>query len=82
MAYQTMDVRPIAGSLGAEIYGVDLKDRDDSPMWQELRQAFLDYHVIAVRGQDMSPAALSGLAASSASRRSTHSLRAWTGFRT
>ena len=58
MNYQTMDVRPIAGALGAEIYGADLKDRDDSPMWQELRQAFLEYKVIAVRGQDMSPADL------------------------
>jgi len=58
VTYQTMDVRPIAGALGAEIYGANLKDRDDSPMWQELRQAFLEYHVIAVRGQDMSPADL------------------------
>lgn len=55
MTYQTMDVRPIAGALGAEIYGANLKDRDDSPMWIELRQAFLEYRVIAVRGQDLSP---------------------------
>jgi len=55
MRYRTMDVRPIAGALGAEIYGANLKDRDDSVMWQELRQAFLEYHVIAIRGQDMSP---------------------------
>ena len=54
MAYQTMDVRPLAGALGAEIYGANLKDRDDSPMWPELRQAFLEYRVIAVRGQDLS----------------------------
>ena len=54
MSYQTMDVRPIAGALGAEIYGVNLKDRDDSPMWIELRQVFLEYTVIAIRGQDMS----------------------------
>jgi hypothetical protein len=25
-----VDVRPIAGALGTEICGVDLKDRDDS----------------------------------------------------
>ena len=55
MTYQTMDVRPIAGALGAEIYGANLKDRDDSPVWLELRQAFLEYHVIAVRGQDLTP---------------------------
>jgi len=50
-----MDVRPIAGALGAEIYGANLKDRDDSPMWLELRQAFLEYKVIAVRGQNLAP---------------------------
>jgi taurine dioxygenase len=55
VTYQTMDVRPIGGALGAEIYGVNLKDRDDSPMWLELRRAFLDYKVIAVRGQQMTP---------------------------
>jgi taurine dioxygenase len=49
-----MDVRPLAGALGAEIYGANLKDRDDSPVWLELRQAFLEYHVIAIRGQDLS----------------------------
>jgi taurine dioxygenase len=53
MTYQTMDVRPLAGALGAEIYGIDLKDRDDSPVWVELRQAFLEYKVIAIRGQDL-----------------------------
>lgn len=55
MSYQTMEVRPIAGALGAEIYGANLKDRDDSPMWQELRRAFLEFRVIAVRGQDLAP---------------------------
>jgi taurine dioxygenase len=53
MEYHTMDVRPLAGALGAEIYGIDLKDRDDSPIWPELRQAFLEYHVIAIRGQNL-----------------------------
>jgi taurine dioxygenase len=55
MSYRTMEVRPIAGSLGAEIYGANLKDRDDSPMWQALRQAFLEYRVIAIRGQALTP---------------------------
>jgi taurine dioxygenase len=54
MHYQTMDVRPIAGALGAEIYGADLRERDDSPVWTELRRAFLEYHVIAIRGQNLS----------------------------
>ncbi len=53
MTYQTMEIRPIAGALGAEIYGANLKDRDDSPMWIELHRAFIEYHVIAIRGQDL-----------------------------
>ena len=56
MSYQTMQVKPLAGALGALVTGANLKDRDDSPVWQELREAFLQHHVIAVRGQDLSPA--------------------------
>jgi taurine dioxygenase len=58
MHYETMDVRPIAGALGAEIHGADLRNRDDSAMWTELRRAFLEYRVIAIRGQDISLADL------------------------
>ena len=54
--YKTMEVRPIAGALGAQIYGVDLQDRDNQTMWAELRRAFLEYQVIAIRGQALSPA--------------------------
>jgi taurine dioxygenase len=53
--YQTMTVRPLAGALGAEIDGVDLHDRDNKAMWSELHRAFLEYQVIAVRGQDLTP---------------------------
>ena len=55
-AYQLLEVHPIAGALGAEIYGVDLRDRTNKPMWAELHRAFLEYSVIAVRGQNLSPA--------------------------
>lgn len=56
MTYQNMEVRPIAGAIGAEIYGVNLKDRENKDMWDALHQALLEYKVIAVRGQDLSPA--------------------------
>src|SRR5262245_4219725 len=55
MTYQTFEARPLSGAIGAEIYGADLKDRDDSPLWSERHEAFLEYHVIAIRGQDLSP---------------------------
>ena len=47
-----MEVRPIAGALGAEIYGIDLRHRDAAEMWSELRRALLEFNVIAVRGQE------------------------------
>lgn len=53
MGNQAMEVRPLSGTLGAEIYGIDLRDRDDSPMWPALREAFLEHKVIAIRGQDL-----------------------------
>src|SRR5262249_5907724 len=55
MNRNTMQVRPIAGAIGAEILGVDLKNHVDEGLWSELHRVFLDNHVIAIRGQDLSP---------------------------
>lgn len=54
-AYQTMDVRPLGGAIGAEIHGIDLRDFRNEKMWAELRRAYLEFHVIAVVGQTLSP---------------------------
>ena len=54
--YKTTQVRPLAGALGALITGVDLRDRANKAMWAELHRAFLEFQVIAIRGQDLSPA--------------------------
>lgn len=56
MTYKTLEARPIAGTIGAEIYGVNLKDHDNKDLWDELQQALLEFKVIAVRGQSLSPA--------------------------
>jgi len=56
MTYTTFEARPLTGALGAEIYGADLKDHANTAMWNELQQAFLEFKVIAVRGQSLSPA--------------------------
>jgi taurine dioxygenase len=50
----TITVTPIAGSLGAEVRGVDLRSVDNQA-WAAVHQAFLDYKVIAIRGQDLGP---------------------------
>ena len=54
--YKTFEVRPMSGSIGAYLYGVDLKDRGNKAMWEEIYRAYLEFKVIAIRGQNLSPA--------------------------
>ena len=55
MAEQTIDVRPVAGSLGAEIFGADLADNLTNQVYGEIHQAFLDYQVLFIRDQKLPP---------------------------
>jgi len=50
-----MQISPLAGALGAEIHGVDLRKAAD---WEGVRQAFLDYAVLVFREQKLEPADL------------------------
>lgn len=51
-----LDIRPIAGALGAEIHGVDLaKDLTDDTI-AAVRRAFLDHLVVFFRAQTLSSA--------------------------
>jgi len=54
MAYQTIDVKPLAGNIGAEVFGVDLSKDLDQQTFSEVHQAFLDHLVIFFRDQDLS----------------------------
>lgn len=50
-----IEVRPIAGAIGAEIHGVDVsRDLDDGTIG-EIRQALLDHCVIFFRDQKLDP---------------------------
>ena len=51
--YRTIEVRPIAGALGAEVHGVDLASTLDAATVAEIRRAFLENQVIFFRGQDL-----------------------------
>jgi taurine dioxygenase len=51
---RAIDVRPISGSLGAEIHGADLRSLDKNTV-REIRQALLQYLVIFFRKQDLDP---------------------------
>jgi taurine dioxygenase len=55
MSNPQLDIRPIAGALGAEIHGVDLATDLDDSMFQSIHQALLDHCVIVFPGQDITP---------------------------
>jgi len=53
MTFGRIEVRPIAGACGAEVFGVDLSKPLDDATFAEIRQAFLDHQVIFFRDQDI-----------------------------
>jgi taurine dioxygenase len=57
-AYEHIEVRPIAGALGAEVHGVDASRPPPGEVIAEIRQAWLDHLVIFMRGQKLTPHAL------------------------
>lgn len=62
MLRNTIDVRPVAGALGAEIHGIDLSQALDDGIVSQVRQTLLDHLVIFFRDQTLSPAGLVGFA--------------------
>lgn len=56
MPYPHIDVKPMTGSLGAEIFGVDLGQPLSPEQLADIRQALLDHLVIFFRDQDITPA--------------------------
>jgi taurine dioxygenase len=56
--YRHIEVRRIAGALGAEVGGVDVSRELADEAVAEIRQAFLDNLVIFFRGQKLSPRGL------------------------
>ena len=53
--YHHIQVRPIAGALGAEIEGVNIARPLEGEVVAEIRQAFLDHLVIFLRNQKLTP---------------------------
>ncbi len=51
----TLDIRPIAGALGADIHGVALDGPLDATTVAAIRQALLDHLVIFFRDQELPP---------------------------
>lgn len=55
--FKRIEVSPITGALGADVRGVDLGSHPDEETFGEVRKALNIYHVIAVRGQKLTPQA-------------------------
>jgi alpha-ketoglutarate-dependent taurine dioxygenase len=55
--FERFEVFPITGALGADLRGVKLTKADDATI-QDVKRALDRYHVIAVRGQDLTPEGL------------------------
>jgi len=53
-SYQRIEVRPLAGALGAEIFGADLRRALDAETIAEIHRAHLEYMVIFFRDQHIS----------------------------
>lgn len=53
--YETIEVRPVSGALGAEIHGVDLSKELSNHQFAEIRDVFRDNGVIFFRDQKLTP---------------------------
>ena len=58
MAFQHIEVKKIAGALGAEVFGVDLSRPLTNAEADEVNQAYLENLVVFFPGQNLSPEAL------------------------
>lgn len=62
MTGNSLEIRPIAGALGAEIGGVDLTENLDDGAIAAVRRAWLDHLVIFFHGQNLTPERFIGFA--------------------
>lgn len=53
--YRYLDVEPLTGGLGAELFGVNIGDDLPDAAIAEIRRALLEYQVIFFRDQEMTP---------------------------
>ena len=53
--YKHIIVQPISGSIGADIYNVDVSQPLEKDVFKELEDAFLKYLVVCIRDQKLEP---------------------------
>jgi taurine dioxygenase len=59
---KTLEVRKLAGALGAEVHGIDLARDLDEATTRELRRIWLEHGVVFFRDQELPPAQFLGFA--------------------
>lgn len=55
-SYDLIEVKPLGGTIGAEISGVDMSQPLGNQLFQEVHDALIENQVIFFRGQDVTPA--------------------------
>jgi len=55
--FPRFEIIPLTGALGAEVRGVRLTGDGDDELFADLRRALDHYHVLAIRGQSLTPPA-------------------------
>ncbi|MDF1730854.1 MAG: taurine dioxygenase [Minwuia sp.] len=55
MGYERINVKPIAGALGAEIEGVNMAEPMGNQVFQEVHDALMEHQVIFLRDQHVTP---------------------------
>jgi taurine dioxygenase len=53
--YQTIEVQPVSGALGAEIHGLDIAGEISEAQFAELRRAYDEFGVVFFRDQTLTP---------------------------
>ena len=54
-SYNTINVSPLSPAIGAEISGVDIASGVSDEQFSEIKRAFVEYSVIFLRGQTITP---------------------------
>ena len=53
MGYQHITVESVAGALGAEVSGVDLREPIGDTVYDEIHSAWMEHQVLFLRDQDL-----------------------------
>ncbi len=53
--YKHIEIYPLSGAIGAEIYGVDIANGLTTAVFEEVQRAFSDFGVIFFRDQNLTP---------------------------